>query len=693
MGNTRIPRARISGGARQRALRIGAPITALALAIAAGTAQADAATSAVSHTPTAVGSIAAVPAGAKAAAAPSDSTKINVDIALEPRNAAELGTYATMVSDPSSLFYKQYLTKAQTQLLFAPSQSQVDAVRAALQAAGLKPGTAINDNMYIPVTATIGQLKQAFKIGFAGYKLADGDTAFNATSVPKLDGSVASDVRGVIGLDDFLAPEAGYHTVGKTAQGKSTSAAAVRQSAGKSSASSAVPAMCSAFSSAIDSYLAAYGYTGQDGVTYYSPTAMAGAYGYSKQLNAGDQGQGVTVAVEEWEAVNHQAVADYQSCIGVHNKVSYNTTAAGTAVQPTATNNIGIESSLDIETIASIAPKAAIIDYEGPDITASFTDADWLDTFAAPIAADSANVISLSWGGCEEGAIDSTLETGQTTTLQLAAVQGQSFYTSSDDNGSEGCNSPYQLDSTVTVDDPANNAWITAVGGTYMQGLTNPTVTPWNDSFDAGGATGGGVSIWQSLSGGANYQAGFVGAGYSNICGASKGSTCRQVPDISALGDWRSGFPQMYYADTTGDYVLVDGGTSLATPVMAGITALADSSGGCSVNGPAGFVNPTLYSLAKNPASYAKDFQDETTGNNAYSPSGYTGSLFQATKGYDMASGLGSPKAATLIPALCSGNKWLGWIFGQSQLGKAAEHGQTSVSKTISTEAVEESSR
>jgi subtilase family serine protease len=688
MGNSRIPRARISGGARSRALRIGVPITALAVAFAAGSVQADAATSAVSHTLAAVGSIAAVPAGATAAKAPSDSTKINVDIALAPRNAAELGEYAELVSDPNSLFYKQYLTKQQSQLLFAPSSSEVSGVDAALEAAGLTPGAPIDDSLYVPVTATIGQLKQAFKIGFAGYKLKDGQLAFNATSVPKISSSVAGEMTGVVGLDNFLEPSVEYHAVGNSTKGKSASAAAIK--AGKSNAA---PAMCSSFTTAIDSYLTSLGYTGQDGGTYYSPTAMASAYDYAGQLKSGNEGQGVTVAVEEWEAVSHQAVSDYESCVGSHSKVSYVSDDAGSTVQPTATNNVGIEASLDIEALSSIAPKASIIDYEGPDITASFTDADWLDTFAAPVAADSANVISLSWGGCEEGPIDNTLENGQTTTLQLAAVQGQSFFTSSDDNGSEGCNSPEQLDPDLSVDDPANSPWITAVGGTYMQGLTKPTVTPWNDSFDGGGATGGGLSIWQSFGKSWNYQAGFVGAGYSNVCGATKGATCRQVPDLSAVGDWRSGFPQMYYADSTGYDVIVDGGTSLATPVMAGIAALADSSARCQADGPAGFINPTIYDLAKNSKTYAADFQDETTGNDAYSPSGYTGDLYQATKGYDMASGLGSPKAQNLIPALCAPNKWLGgWFFGQSQLGKAAQYGQASINKTISNEATEERS-
>ncbi|HEX3780374.1 MAG TPA: S53 family peptidase [Pseudonocardiaceae bacterium] len=700
MGNTHAPRARIPGGARRRALRIGLPLAVLAVAIATGSAQADgAAPGTVSNALAAVGSIAAAPAGAKAAAEPSDSTAINVDIALQPRNAAELATYAELVSDPNSLSYKQYLTKEQTQLLFAPSQSEVDGVRTALTAAGLNPGSAIDDNLYIPVAATVGQLKQAFKIGFAGYELTDGQLAFNATSVPKISGSVADEVKGIIGLDDFVKPNDDYQTAGKRGQKAAVSAAMIASKTAATHNNSVIPTMCPSLTSTTDSYLAQYGYVGKDGGTYYSPTAMASAYGYAGLLESGTEGQGVTVAVEEWEAPDRQAIADYENCVGSQSKVSYVSDNAGTPAQPTPTNLVGVETGIDIESVASVAPKASIIDYEGPDDSASFTDADWLDTFAAPVAADSAKAISLSWLSCETGPIDTTLEDGQTTTLQLAAVQGQSFFTASGDNGSEGCAEP-----EPSVSDAANNPWITAVGGTYMQGLTNPTVTPWNDSFDTsatsglglindGGASGGGVSTLQSFTSDWNYQAGFLAPGYSNVCGVSTGGACRQVPDLSALGDWRSGFPVVYYADGSGYDILMVAGTSLASPITAAMTALADSSDRCALNGPAGFINPTIYNLAKNPTTYAANFQDETTGNNAYTPSGYTGSLYQATTGYDMASGLGSPKARNFIPSLCASNTWTGgWSFGHSPLGLAPEHGQASIDKTITIEAAEERS-
>lgn len=191
MSNLQTGRARTTGGVRRRALRIGIPLTTLAV-IAVGTSQsAGAAVTPASHAPAAIGTAVQAPAGAVAAAAPSNSMKITVDVLLAPRNAAELNQYATAVSDPNSPFYKDYLSQGEAEQLFAPALSTVDAVDAALRSAGLTPGAPDGDNLDIPVTATLGQLASAFGVHFAGYRLAGGRTAFNATSAPELDGTVA----------------------------------------------------------------------------------------------------------------------------------------------------------------------------------------------------------------------------------------------------------------------------------------------------------------------------------------------------------------------------------------------------------------------------------------------------------------------------------------------------------------------
>jgi subtilase family serine protease len=668
MGETHSPNGAIRR-TRRRALRIGVPLSTLALAAAGLAPSALAAPApALTHTPTAVGTISPAPAGAKAAAAPSAATTVQGEVLLNVRNQAALNAYATAVSNPRSAYYKDYLSPAQIRAVFAPTQSTVDAVDAALRAAGLTPAAASADNLEIPFTATLGQLHQAFGVSFAGYRLADGRAAFGATADPKIDGTVAPDVAGVLGLNDFSQPHTNTSSTGKSVTAAYSAPAAAASSAASATAdgrgSYSAPQMCSSLSGAIADYLAQdeNGVPDVDGKSFYSPSAMSKAYGTDALLNSGDAGRGVTVAVLEWEAVSTQALADYRSCYGLHNPLSYVSVDGGPQTQPTAANGVGGEASLDIEDISSLVPGASVIDYQGSDTTgANFTDADWLDPITRAVTDDRAQVISLSWGECE-AQTDTTMRTGELTDFELSAIEGQSVFVASGDDGSTDCvdqnDNPLNQ---IAVDDPQNNPFVTAMGGSYMQGIAHPSINVWNDSTyvlngtpgTAGGAGGGGVATDFALSGPGNFQAGFRGAGYTDACGAKPGSTCRQDPDVSTLSDWRSGFPQIAYADKSTMVVYTDGGTSWSAPTMSAITALADGSRGCRATGTVGFEDPALYQLASNPWSYAKDFSDITSGNNDYTTSGYTGGLYNSTKGYDLASGLGSPKAATLAPALC----------------------------------------
>jgi hypothetical protein len=157
-----------------------------------------------------------------------------------------------------------------------------------------------------------------------------------------------------------------------------------------------------------------------------------------------------------------------------------------------------------------------------------------------------------------------------------------------------------------------------------------------------------------------NYQAGFTAPGYSSVCTLTGSSACRQSPDVSALADEASGFPIIYYSTSTnptqGFKWYVEGGTSWAAPIVAAMAALTENTPACVANGPLGFVNPALYTLAKDSANYAADFTDVTTGSNAYSPDNAGTSLFQTATGYDMATGLGVLNM-TGWQALCAGAK------------------------------------
>ena len=158
------------------------------------------------------------------------------------------------------------------------------------------------------------------------------------------------------------------------------------------------------------------------------------------------------------------------------------------------------------------------------------------------------------------------------------------------------------------------------------------------------------------------------GGGFSHIfskpsyqdtlpAGSTAIGAMRGVPDVAYQASSRTG--TLVYDTAPGDaeggltcpsgnpcsagwYVV--GGTSCSAPQWAGLVAIADQIAGHSL----GQINPTLYTLASGP-KYGTYVYDVTSGNNQVNPSvpGYP-----ATTGWDPVTGLGTPNAATLVPAL-----------------------------------------
>src|SRR5262249_34390673 len=167
---------------------------------------------------------------------------------------------------------------------------------------------------------------------------------------------------------------------------------------------------------------------------------------------------------------------------------------------------------------------------------------------------------------------------------------------------------------------------------------------------------GGGVS---RIFGEPSYQVGVV----PNSVFAAQGRTGRAVPDIAAIGDPNTGYligQTQTFPDGSVKYSEYrTGGTSLSSPIIAGIMALADQAAGH----PHGFANPLLYSLAGS-AAY-RDIVDpastvamvRTNYNNSVDASAglnyrlrtanQTLSL-DTTPGYDDVTGLGTPTSSFL---------------------------------------------
>jgi len=564
--------------------------------------------------PERVGPVPRPPLGARALGSLAATTTLHLDVVLQPRDPAALARFATDVSTPGSALYRHYLAPGQFPDVFGPTKTTVAEIEKVLRTDGLQLGAISANHLSIPVTATTGQIDRAFSISFRRFEMPGRRVGFANTAAPRFPGTVARLVQGVIGLDDLYLPRS-LGLVSSPNESRSGSEPNVTGG----------PQPCAEASSVGRAYGS------------YTADQLASAYGFTSLYGAGDEGAGVTVALYELEPNLTADISAYQSCYGTSASVTY------TKVDSGAGSGAGSgEAALDIEDVIGLAPKARIDVYQGPNNGGTGP----YDTYDAIIAADTAQVISTSWGLCEPYA---SAVGAENTLFQEAATQGQSLFAAAGDSGSEDCDRDFGSTS-LAVDDPASQPYVTGVGGTKLSILGPPPAeTVWNESADGGGAGGGGVSAnWTMPAYQADAPASLhvVNADSTGApCGSTAGVYCREVPDVSADADPYTGYVIYYNGSWTGI-----GGTSAAAPLWAGFTALTDASSSCAGR-PIGFANPPLYGVADGP-SYSSAFQDITTGNNDYT--GTNAGYYPAGTGYDMGSGLGSPDGGVLAGLLCS---------------------------------------
>jgi subtilase family serine protease len=330
-----------------------------------------------------------------------------------------------------------------------------------------------------------------------------------------------------------------------------------------------------------------------------------------------------------------------------------------------------LEVALDVEVAHAMAPRANILLVATP--TAETLGVQGLSQMMNAeqyvIDHNLADVISQSFGTAEEAFGSSASIQNLRKTFISAQQHNVSVLASSGDGGSANSyKEPVKNPKTIpfpSVGWPASDPLVTGVGGTYL--CTNARATALAPRTYLAGApvptcnTGQAEVGWVDSGGGFSHV--FARPGYQDTLPA--GSTPipaaqRGVPDVALQASSRTG--ALVYLTlppdgqsglmcgsapcSTGWYDI--GGTSLSSPEWAGMVAIADQLHGSNL----GFLNPRLYALAANPGSYGSDFFDVTTGNNQADP---TVPGFNATTGWDPVTGLGTPNAAALLPALAAG--------------------------------------
>jgi subtilase family serine protease len=595
-----------------------------------------------------IGVVPRLPRGTTLVAGIASVRSLELTVALAPRDVSALAAYSHAVSDSSSTEYRHYLTPAQFRRRFAPTHTALAAVERSMRDHGLHVASVTANGLAIHVSGSGGAVERAFSLSLARVRLRGGRDALVNTQTPAVDAAIAPGVQAIIGLSSVAEMQ---ELISRRNSGEAETTQIPRTSSAHIATGGPQPC-------AIARDIA-------PGQGAYTADQIATAYELSGLYRAGDFGQGVTIGAYELESDAPSDIAAYQHCYGTHTSVTYVKVDAGVG-----TGSGNGEAALDIEQLIGLAPQAKIIVYQGPNNNSDDPGTGPYDTLAAMVGQDKVQVISNSWGECEtlEGTRDAHAEN---TLLEEAATQGQTFVSAAGDTGSSDCYSPPpggNENNALAVDDPGSQPYATSVGGTTMTAIgPAPVETVWDDDNPdvdyarfgiEQGAGGGGISSLWPMPGYQSSAATTLGVinpeSSGTNCAAASGSYCREVPDVSADADPMTSY--LDYWNGNGDKSGAEtgwqgtGGTSGAAPVWAALFALADANRACSGT-LVGFANSELYELASQ--SQATYFNDITTGNNDFTPSGNDSGLYAATAGYDLASGLGTPKAAALVPALC----------------------------------------
>jgi subtilase family serine protease len=331
----------------------------------------------------------------------------------------------------------------------------------------------------------------------------------------------------------------------------------------------------------------------------YLGSDLRTAYYGSGSLN----GTGQTLAIFAFKGYNINDIDTYFN----HANESLNVPIKGISVNG-ASLNCGagcndVEQALDIEQAISMAP--------GLSQLSVYVGASNVSIFSKMASDNTAKTISCSYGWAKnQSVLDPIFE-------QMAA-QGQSVFVATGDQGSG---------TAANVVWPADDAWVTAVGGTVL--TTNGAGGPWQS--ETGWANSAGMPSKNNIPI-PSYQQ-FAGV----ITSSNHGSTTlRNIPDVASESN------ASQYMCGNGVCRDFGGGTSYAAPLWAGLIAMANQQAVANGDSYIGFLNPTIYGIGTG-SSFGSDFHDITSGSNG----GYS-----AVAGYDLVTGWGSPQGVNLINAL-----------------------------------------
>ena len=390
----------------------------------------------------------------------------------------------------------------------------------------------------------------------------------------------------------------------------------------------------------------------------YRPAQLQHAYGVDPLLAKGLDGRGRTIAlIDSFGSPTIEAdLHHFDATLGLPDPpalVIIHPAGAPPAFNANDADMVGWaeETTLDVEWAHVMAPGARLLLVETP-----VSETEGITGFPEIVRAENfvvdhhlADVISMSFGATEETFPSAAALLGLRSAFKNAAEHGVTVLGAAGDNGAtdqhldQSCCYPTRVNSW-----PSSDPLVTSVGGTRLDldaaGNRRSPDNVWTD-VDGDGAGGGGVSTIFERPDFQDRVSGVVGE-------------WRGTPDIS-MSAAIDGAVVFYYSfpnphASAGGWHLV-GGTSEATPLFAGVVAIADQA----ADRRLGLLNDRIYELAHRQRS---GIVDVVGGNNSLTfcqaacaskaPVMLTVKGYDAVAGYDLATGLGTVDAARLVRAL-----------------------------------------
>ena len=562
------------------------------------------------------------------------STPIEFTLGLVPSDKTGAEALAQAVTTPGNPSYRHFLTPAEWEKRFSPKASAVNTVKSWLAEQGIAVESVSADRLSIQASASAAAIQRAFGTSLHQYR-RHGRSLRLASTALTVPAPVAGLISGVSGVDQRLAtpdhvrePAPAGRRAAPAKKGKEE----IPQPEGFRNAQP-----CSGYyAEKLDATDPAFGGGYPASPPYapcgYTPPQLQSAYGLAGPIGEGLSGAGITVAVVDAYAAP-TLLADAQEYAKRNQpgqplgsgQFSESLSPKFNHIEECEANEWYGEQTLDIEAVHATAPGANIL-YVG----AKNCENALYKSVQQVVDGHLADIITNSWS--EDGG-DLYESPGSRRSfdnvLLMAAGTGIGVQFSSGDEGDEFINFGVNV-----ADYPTSNPLVTAVGGTSLKvgaGGERLGELGWSTSkgllctaelaaekecpknkvgsyipkapgeylYGSGGMT-------SYVYGEPVYQEGVVPPALAERNSALTRTRNRVLPDISMDADPTTGmlvgetqtFPDGVYYD---QYRI--GGTSLSSPLFAGVMADADQAAG----GALGFVNPLLYKLARNDAGVFYD--------------------------------------------------------------------------------------